>query len=81
MAHGVRRRDRRPPENPEVLSEVLGSDADHRFGPGCGKLLGKLSQGTTATGNAKNEPFQVISNAGRRGDGAKAPRIRHHNPG
>ena len=63
------------------VTEVLASSIGSKHGQGYGKLLERLSEETTETGKARNKLFQLARKAERRGDTAKASRIRRNNLG
>ena len=62
------------------VTEVLATSAGEKHGQGCGTPLEQLSEGTTETGKARNKLFQLARKAERRGEAAKASRIRRNNP-
>ena len=62
-------------------TEVLATSAGEKHGQGYGTLLGQLPEETTETGKARNKLFQFARKAERRGDAAKASRIRRNPQG
>ena len=63
------------------VTEVLATSAGEKLGQGYGTLLEHLSEETTERGRARNKLFQLAGKAERRGDVAKASRIRRNNLG
>ena len=72
----------RPPVGLEAgATEVLATSTGEKNGQGYGMLREQLSAETTETGKARNKLLRLARNAERRGEAAKASRIRRNNLG